>query len=177
MASDICRPSVWNLIQFNLLASRILNGLLDFYFFKFMNPWDMQASHRCCPVFKSAYIYTQLTNTMVQSASWKAYGFSDSQEIPRPHFMLPEGSLTHSQRSPVVPVLIQNNPVHAAPSLLGRIHFVLFSHLRLVFPSGLYPSGFPSRKTICTSLLPYTCYMPIPSHWFGFHHPNIIWWA
>jgi len=91
---------------------------------------------------------------MAQSSFLHANRFSDSQEIPRPHFVLPEGSLTHSQPSPVDPILIQNNPVHAAPSLLCRIHFVLFSHLRLVLPSGRYPSGFPLKNLYAPLFFP-----------------------
>jgi hypothetical protein len=74
----------------------------------------------------------------------------------------PEGSLTHSQPSPLVPILSQSNPVHVAPSNFCRILFILFSHLLLFLPSGLLPSGFPPKKTVCTSPLSHACYMSIP---------------
>ena len=89
---------------------------------------------------------------MVQSASWHANRFSDSGT----HFMLPKGSLTLSQPSPVGPILIQNNLVQSMPppSLLCRIQFVLFSYLHLLLPIGLYPSGFPKKNLYAPLLFP-----------------------
>jgi len=61
-------------------------------------------------------------------------------------------------------------------------HF-LKTHLNIVFP---FKSGsskcpiyirFPHQNSVCTSLLPHTCYMPRPSHSSRFYHPHNIWWA
>ena len=57
-----------------------------------------------------------------------------------------------------------------------RSILMLSSHLRLGLPSGLFPSGFPT-KTLYTSLLTQTRYMPRPSHSSRFYHPKHIWWA
>jgi hypothetical protein len=40
---------------------------------------------------------------------------------------------------PLVPILSQINPVHTTPSYLHK------NHLRLDLPSGLFPSGFPTK--------------------------------
>ena len=50
---------------------------------------------------------------------------------------------------------------------------ILTSHLCLRLPSGLLPSCFPA-KTVYASLPP-TRYMPCPSRYSLFHHPNNIW--
>jgi len=48
---------------------------------------------------------------------------------------------------------------------------ILSTHLRLGLPSGLFPSGFPS-KTLYTPLLTHTSHMPSPSHSSLFYHPH-----
>jgi hypothetical protein len=53
---------------------------------------------------------------------------------------------------------------------------MLSSHLCLGLPSGLFPSGFPT-KTLYTCTLPHTFYMPRPSHSSRFDHPYNIWRA
>ena len=48
---------------------------------------------------------------------------------------------------------------------------MLSSHLRLGLPSGLIPSGFPT-KTLYTPLPSQTCYMTQASHSSLFNHPK-----
>ena len=50
---------------------------------------------------------------------------------------------TH-KRPPPVPVLGQPNPVHIHPTSWRSI-LILYTHLRLGLPSGLFPSGFPTK--------------------------------
>ena len=85
---------------------------------------------------------------MVQSL-WAANWFAASQEIrhispnPKVHYR------TH-KRLPPVSILGQPNPVYIPTSHLLEI-LILSIHLRLGLPSGLFPSGFPT-KTLYTPL-------------------------
>jgi len=49
-------------------------------------------------------------------------------------------------KSPLpVPTLSQNNEVYASPSHVLIICFNIIPRLRLHLPSGLFPSGFPTK--------------------------------
>jgi hypothetical protein len=50
----------------------------------------------------------------------------------------------------------------------------LSTHLRLGFPSELFPSGFPTNILYAFSS-PHTCYMSCPSHPPWLHNSNYIW--
>jgi len=116
-----------------------------------------------------------LTYFTEQSPSWETNRFSHTQEIPR---MLwnPKVHYRVHKCLPPVPILSQFDPVHA-PTLTFLISILIFSsHLRLGFPSALFPSGFPA-KTLHTPLLcPIRSTCPahlilldlIRSHWYTF---------
>ena len=86
---------------------------------------------------------------MVQSPSWEANWFAASQEIPRISRNPKVHYRTH-KGPPPVSTLGQPNPVHIPTSHLQEI-LILSTHLRLGLPSGLFPSGFPT-KTLYTPL-------------------------
>ena len=54
---------------------------------------------------------------------------------------------------------------------------ILSSHLRLGLPSGLFPSGFPTKTLYTTLPFPHACYMSHSSHSSWFYHPHNIGWG
>jgi len=105
--------------------------------------------------------YPLLTYSMVQSPSWAADWLAASQEIS-PHFTEPEGSLPHSQASATCPY---PGPAQSSPHPTSwRSILILSTHLCLGLPSGLSPSGFPTKTLYTPPLLTHTHHMPSPSH-------------
>jgi len=92
-----------------------------------------------------------LTYSMDQSPSWEANWFSSSQETPR-ILWNPKVHYRTPKCPPPVPILSQINPVHVPHPTSWRPILILSSHLCLGLPSGLFPSGFPT-KTLYTPLL------------------------
>ena len=87
---------------------------------------------------------------MVQSPSWEANWFAASQEIPRISRNPKVHYRTHKRPAPIS-ILGRHNPVHIPTSYLLEIHPNIIHYLRLGLPSGLFPSGFPT-KTLYTPL-------------------------
>jgi len=85
--------------------------------------------------------------------------------------MEPEGSLPCSQGPDTGPRCIQCTPSH---SISLRSVLILSSHLRLGLPTGLFPSGFPTK--ILYAILTSPMQSTRPSHPRWFDHPNNIWW-
>ena len=111
---------------------------------------------------------------MEQSPSCEANRFSGSQEIPRilwnpKRFITVFTTARHLYLSWARS--IQSMPSHPTS---WRFILILSSYLRLDLPSGLFPSGFPTKTLYKPFLSPHTCYMPCTSHSFPFDHPNKI---
>ena len=115
-----------------------------------------------------------LTYSMEQSSS-EPNRFSAGQEIPR-ILWNPKVHYRIHKCPPPAPVLsssIQSIPAHPTS---WRSILILSSHLRLGLPSGLLPSGLPT-KTLYASPLPHTGYIPRQPHSSRSYHPNNIGWA
>jgi len=80
------------------------------------------------------------------SPSWKSNSPSASQAIPSISWYPNVHYRVHNSTS-LVPILSDNNAVHAHPTDLFKIHLILSSHLRLGLPSLLFPWGFPTTIT------------------------------
>ena len=91
---------------------------------------------------------------MDQSPSSEANRFAASQEIPRISRDPKVHYRTH-KRPPPVHILSQLDPVHIPPHPNScRSILKLSTHLRLGFPSGLFPLGLPHpQKKPCMLLL------------------------
>ena len=90
--------------------------------------------------------------------------------------MEPESSLPYSQAPATClhPEPARSSPYPSHPTSWRSV-LILYSHLRLVLPSGLLPSGFPTK--ILYTPLHHTCYVPRQSHSSRFYHPKNIGWA
>jgi len=88
---------------------------------------------------------------MEQSPSWEANRLSASQEIP--HILWnPKFHYRIHNSPPPVPILSQLDLVHTPTPHFLKIHLNIIHHLRIGLPSGLLPSGFPT-KILYTPLL------------------------
>jgi len=55
-----------------------------------------------------------------------------------------------------------------------RSVLILSTYLHLGLPSGLLPSGFPTKTLYTPSLLTHMRHMPSPSHASRFYHPHNV---
>jgi hypothetical protein len=76
------------------------------------------------------------------SPSWETANYAGTQELPN-ILWNPKVHYRVHKSLPLIPILSQINPVHTIPSYL-RPTSILFTHLCLGLPSGLFPSGFPT---------------------------------
>jgi hypothetical protein len=84
-----------------------------------------------------------------------------SQSRNTPHFTEPEGSLPHPWAPATCPC---PEPVHAPIPLLRII--LIFSHVCLGLPGGLFPTCFPTKTLYVPLLCPIRATRPCPSYSF-----------
>jgi hypothetical protein len=99
---------------------------------------------------------------MEESPSWEANRFAASREIPRILWNTKVHYRIHKCPLPVF-VLSQPNPVQTPTPTSWRSILILSSQLHLGLPSGLFPTGFPTK----------TLYTPVPSP-SELHAPPIL---
>jgi hypothetical protein len=105
--------------------------------------------------FLITYLLTYLLTLCSRVLLEKLTGSAASQEIPRILWNPKVHYRTHKCPSPL-PILSQLHPVPTTPS--QRSILILSSHLRLGLPSGLFPSGLPTR-TPCTPTKPVNIFI------------------
>jgi hypothetical protein len=110
-------------------------------------------------VVTSALAEWELSNSMDLNPSSEAASCAVTQELPN-ILWNPKVHYRVHKSPPLAPILSQINPIHITPSYLRSI-LILATCVRLGLPSGLFPSGFPTK--ILYAFL-YPCYMPCPSH-------------
>jgi hypothetical protein len=117
-----------------------------------------------------------LTYSMEQSTSWEANRFSPSHEIPR-ILWNPKVHYRIHKCPPPGPILSQLDPIHTPTSLFLKIHLNNILSSTTGSPKWSLSFRFPQRNPVYASPLPHTPYMPRPSYYSRFYHPNNIWWA
>jgi hypothetical protein len=80
---------------------------------------------------------------MKLSASWETTSHKTTQDFPNVLWNSQVQYGVHKS-PPLVPILSHSNPVNTTISYL-RSYLILSSYLRLVLPSGLFPSGFRTK--------------------------------
>jgi len=116
------------------------------------------------------------TNSMVLSPSWEVHSSSATQEIRHSLWNLTVYCYVHKNLPPV-PVISQINTVQNLHPISKSPNLRLSSHLCLGFPSGPFPSGFPTKTLHAFLFFRHILHMPCPLYSPWFHLPNYIWWA
>ena len=110
---------------------------------------------------------------MVQSPSWEATGLQLVKKFPAFHgtqrFITVLTSIRHLSLSWVNP--IQSTYPHPTS---WRSILILSTHLRLGLPSGLFPSGFPTKTLYAPSPPPYAPHV-LPISFFSILSPAQYW--
>jgi hypothetical protein len=76
--------------------------------------------------------------------TWDAASHSATQKLPN-ILWSPKIHYRDQKIPELVPILRQINSLHITPYYLSKIHSLLSSHVSLGIPSGLFPSGFPTK--------------------------------
>ena len=138
----------------------------------------MTASKVGCPAwglgerFTASYLLTPCCRVLLE----KLTGLQLVKKFPAFHgtwrFITALTSVCHLSLSWARPI----QSIYQHPTSWRSI-LILSTHLRLGLPSGLFPSGFPTKTPIHPHLLTHTRHMPNPSHSSRFYHPHNIGWG
>ena len=106
---------------------------------------------------------------MEQSPSWEANRFSASRILwnPKIHYHI-------HKFPPPVPILSRLDPVHTSTSHFVKIHLNITLPSTPGIPKWFLSLRFPHQNPAYASPLSHTRYMPHPSHYTRFYHPNCI---
>ena len=106
-----------------------------------------------------------LTYCLEQSPSWETNRISASQEIPR-ILWNPNVHYRVHNCPPPVPILSRLDPVQPPHPTFWTFILILSFLLSLGFPSGLFPSGLPTKTLYSISSPPYALHAPpISFYW------------
>ena len=100
---------------------------------------------------------------MEKTPSWEVNRSSNSQEFPRILWKPDVHYLNHKSPPPVL-ILSQIHPVHTPMSQFWEVNFYITLPSTPGLPSGLFPSGFPT-KNLYAPLLSAIC-VTCPAHLF-----------
>ena len=136
-ALDIAFPNSWA-PRFNRLILLARRANLSYVLY------TQSSVYMCSSMKNRRRPWYLLTYSMVQNPSWEANWFAASQEIPRILWNPKVHYRTHKPPPPVS-ILGQPSPVHIPTSHLLEIHPNIIHPSSLGLPSGLLPSGFPTK--------------------------------
>ena len=115
-----------------------------------------------------------LTYSIEYSPTWEDNRFSASQVIP--HILWNPKVHYRIHKCLSLPRISSIQSITPHPTS-WKYNLILSSHLGLGFPSGLFPSGFPTNFLYTPLLSPQTRYVPCQFHSYRFDHPYDIGWG
>ena len=138
-------------------------------------PINLQRRYLVCHISVPLPLLTYLLTPWCRVLLEQLTGFAVSQEIPHISPNPKAHYRTHKRPPPVSILASPIQSIYPHPTS-WRFILILSTHLRLGLPSGLFPSGFPTRP-YTPPLLAHTRHMPSPSHSSRFYHPRNIGWG
>jgi len=114
-------------------------------------------------IFYSQNKLKLLTYSMEQSPSWEANQFAAGQEIPHILWNPKVHYCIHKCPPPPCPEPVRFSPYPPHPTFLNILHNIILPSMPGC-PQWSLSFRFPHQNPVHASPLPFTCYMPCPSH-------------